>query len=196
MKFLTKKGKKGFTLIELLVVIAIIGVLASIVLASLNTARKKSRDTRRVADMNQAKLALELYFDSNRNYPVTPSTQGNAPAGLTPTYIATWPSDPVGGAGYHYDGLKSGQVGDSTANNTCDNGSGGTCAFFHTGATVEDDTITAMSSRAGACLATSATVPTGCNTSLDETTIYGYKAQGKDCAAATAAGQGCYDTTP
>ena len=53
--------KKGFTLIELLVVIAIIGILASVVLASLNSARKKSRDARRVADIKQIQLALELY---------------------------------------------------------------------------------------------------------------------------------------
>ncbi|KKT41241.1 MAG: hypothetical protein UW28_C0012G0016 [Parcubacteria group bacterium GW2011_GWA2_44_13] len=64
-----KTNKKGFTLIELLVVIAIIGILASIVLASLNSARRKSRDARRVADLGQLRLANELYFDSNRSYP-------------------------------------------------------------------------------------------------------------------------------
>ena len=61
--------KKGFTLIELLVVIAIIGVLASVVLASVNTARGKARDARRVADFNQIRLALELYYDDNNVYP-------------------------------------------------------------------------------------------------------------------------------
>lgn len=65
LKIFSKKwaGEKGFTLIELLVVIAIIGVLASIVLASLNNARTKARDTRRITDIKQIQLALELYFD-------------------------------------------------------------------------------------------------------------------------------------
>ena len=57
------KSTRGFTLIELLVVIAIIGVLASIVLASLNNARRKSRDARRITDIKQIGLALQLYLD-------------------------------------------------------------------------------------------------------------------------------------
>jgi type IV pilus assembly protein PilA len=62
-------NKKGFTLIELLVVIAIIGILASVVLASLNTARRKARDAQRISDIKQIKLALEFYFDDNDAYP-------------------------------------------------------------------------------------------------------------------------------
>ncbi|MBU1289742.1 type II secretion system GspH family protein [Patescibacteria group bacterium] len=67
MKYL--KNKKGFTLIELLVVIAIIGILASIVLVSINSARKKSRDATRLSDMRQIILGLNLYYDSNGVYP-------------------------------------------------------------------------------------------------------------------------------
>lgn len=76
--------KVGFTLIELLVVIAIIGILASIVLASLNSARKKSRDTRRITDIKQLQVALEFYFDGvgAANYP--PSTGSCTVTG--PTY--------------------------------------------------------------------------------------------------------------
>ena len=90
--------KKGFTLIELLVVIAIIGILASIVLASLNSARKKSRDARRVADIKQIQLALELYFDANSSaYPVA-AAWSNLGTALAPTYIPTLPNDPLGGS--------------------------------------------------------------------------------------------------
>ena len=75
------KQNRGFTLIELLVVIAIIGILSSVVLASLNTARQKSRDARRISDMKQIQLALELYFDANGNsYPV--QAEGAIPAEL------------------------------------------------------------------------------------------------------------------
>ena len=64
-----KRDEVGFTLIELLVVIAIIGVLASTVLASLNSARAKARDARKQADFRAISLALQLFFDSTGRMP-------------------------------------------------------------------------------------------------------------------------------
>ncbi len=54
------KKQKGFTLIELLVVIAVIGMLASIILVSLGPARARARDARRISDVRQMSLALEI----------------------------------------------------------------------------------------------------------------------------------------
>ena len=91
------KRDKGFTLIELLVVIAIIGILSSVVLASLNSARQKSRDARRISDVKQLQVALELYFDTNQSYPG--DTQADAEfTSLAPTYIQTIPVSPTGQA--------------------------------------------------------------------------------------------------
>ncbi|MBY0328965.1 type II secretion system GspH family protein [Patescibacteria group bacterium] len=61
--------KRGFTLIELLVVIAIIGILASVILASLNSARIKARDARRMQDIRTLQTALAMYYSSNGSYP-------------------------------------------------------------------------------------------------------------------------------
>lgn len=57
-------------MIELLVVIAIIGILSSVVLASLNTAREKARDAQRKSDLHQISVALELYYDANGTYTI------------------------------------------------------------------------------------------------------------------------------
>ncbi len=89
---------RGFTLIELLVVIAIIGMLSSVVLASLNGARVKARDARRLADLRQIQTALELYYSTTNNYPAhAGNTEVTSSLGtvLAPTYISVVPKDPL-----------------------------------------------------------------------------------------------------
>jgi len=100
------KKSKGFTLIELLVVIAIIGLLATLVLVSVTSSRQKARDARRISDLRQITLALEMYAeDNNRLYP----DGGDGGVGcddwsaairpltlIQPSYISALPSDPSG----------------------------------------------------------------------------------------------------
>ncbi|MCX6755360.1 MAG: type II secretion system protein [Candidatus Nomurabacteria bacterium] len=74
--------KKGFTLIELLVVIAIIGVLASVILASINTARTKGTDAAIKSQLANARVQAELTYDANGCYGATCSA--SAPAILAP----------------------------------------------------------------------------------------------------------------
>lgn len=107
---------RGFTLIELLVVIAIIGILSSVVLASLNTARFKGNDAKRLSDMQEVQKALEFYYDANGAYPNTSSgwygtcsnfgskTTSGATGwvpNLAPTYMPILPTDPqpIGSSG-------------------------------------------------------------------------------------------------
>ena len=100
------KPQPGFTLIELMVVISIIGLLASIILVSLNTARAKSRDARRVADVRQVMNALELFYNDNKGYPaataagacVPPTAANTCPTGGSPafsSFLATYPTAPI-----------------------------------------------------------------------------------------------------
>jgi len=101
-----KSSQKGFTLIELLVVIAVIGILAAVILASLNTARAKARDAKRIADLKQVQIALELYRNDTSDYPTgTTTTEGTWITKLTPLvtsgYLPAVPLD-TGGDYYRY----------------------------------------------------------------------------------------------
>jgi prepilin-type N-terminal cleavage/methylation domain-containing protein len=93
MKF---SKRKGFTLIELMVVISIISLLSSIVLSSINSARAKSRDTKRISEMKSMQIAIEMARSadvqipsSNDYWPII-----NLSGILVPTYISSIPSDP------------------------------------------------------------------------------------------------------
>lgn len=69
MKFYITQRDRGFTLLELLVVVAIIGILTSVVLVSLSSARQKARDSKRVQDFRAVSTALELYRSAHGAYP-------------------------------------------------------------------------------------------------------------------------------
>lgn len=93
INFITMKQKlnKGFTLIELLVVIAIIGILASVVLASLNTAREKGADAAIQSTINNTRAEAELWYDNQ-----TPSSYDGLCAELANAETAV---NNAGGAG-------------------------------------------------------------------------------------------------
>jgi len=113
-----KKKQKAFTLIELLVVIAIIGILATVVMISLNNARKKGRDAQRKSDLKQISTALEMYYDKHNGYPNDTFNGWESPCNtttndigklITDGFLSKIPCDP--GSGRYYfdpDGVCSG----------------------------------------------------------------------------------------
>ncbi len=86
-------------MVELLVVIAIIGVLATLLLLQLGVARAKARDIKRIADVNQLRTTIELYFDDNSGKYPTALTIANLGKYLTSSAL---PVDPVTAANYFY----------------------------------------------------------------------------------------------
>lgn len=166
--------KKGFTLIELLVVIAIIGILSSVVLASVRSAQKKGRDARRISDVKQLQLAIELYYDSNNVYPPA-LTIANL---VTTGYISSIPTDPSTSAAYAYTPYAL-------------SGTTATCTAYHVGASLEvtnsgvlssDADISAPPSGYAICTATGS--PTADFNGVDNL---------GSCAAAPVAGTACFD---
>jgi prepilin-type N-terminal cleavage/methylation domain-containing protein len=108
------KTKTGFTLIELLVVISIIGLLASVVLVAVNSARRKARNVKRLSDVNQVLKGLELFYNATGYYPTGTAANNYVTAGgrvlgsqemvaytsngiqrMTPTYMTSIPSAPT-----------------------------------------------------------------------------------------------------
>lgn len=111
-------NRKGFTLIELLVVIAIIGLLSTLAVVALGSARQKANDAKRLSDIKQIQTALELYYTDNNLYPDAAtavnlgdanhiclnSASGFTTTGCTNAYMGLVPRGPVNGEYYTYTG--------------------------------------------------------------------------------------------
>ncbi len=142
----------GFTLVELLVVVAIIGLLATLSVLALGSARVRARDAKRLADIKTVQTALELYNNDQGGYPSAPAaglligdpagapsarvlTSAGweaAPTGST-TYLPTAPDDPLGSQNYVYNGRVSSAPGAAVC-------SAGQCASYVIQFTLEGPT--------------------------------------------------------
>jgi type II secretion system protein G len=101
-------NKKGFTLIELLVVIAIIGLLSTLAVVALGSARSKARDAKRLSDLRAVQNGLEMYYAEKAAYPTAASgvtlgstnaaclnaAAGFTTAGCTSAFLTPVPADP------------------------------------------------------------------------------------------------------
>ena len=88
MSYPEPNSRAGFTLLELMVVITIVGLLATVILASLSNSRGAARDATRVQSVKELQKALELYRNANAgNYPCATANPGcsatGAAAGVT-----------------------------------------------------------------------------------------------------------------
>jgi len=112
------KRQKGFTLIELLVVVSLIGILATLVMANMNSARERARDAQRKSDLRNIQTALRLYYNDVGGYPLGSGTItgcGGASASACSwgaawvrngvTYMNILPADPLTTQNYTYTGV-------------------------------------------------------------------------------------------
>jgi prepilin-type N-terminal cleavage/methylation domain-containing protein len=127
-RFPGKQSKdKGYTLAELLIVLSVIGLLMTTSAIMLNDSLKRSRDSRRKADLEMMATALELYYKDNGGYPYDSSTSGEQwkhICGLSTAifnilvdqkYLSELPCDPINNNEYRYRGDLNGSTGTSCA---------------------------------------------------------------------------------
>ncbi|MDD3999133.1 MAG: type II secretion system protein [Candidatus Shapirobacteria bacterium] len=93
-----KINKRGFSFIELIVVITIIAVLSVAAILSYGPTQRKSRDSRRVADLQKISMALEMARQIGTTYPSTLDYL------VTNNFIQSIPNNPKG-LEYDYDRL-------------------------------------------------------------------------------------------
>lgn len=123
---MSAKIRNGFTLIELLVVIVLIGILSTLILANLNSARERSRDTQRKSDLRMIKTALMMYYNACGAYPSASGGQIKGCGGTATcttgledcpwgnlwemggtTYMKLMPKDPLDSQSYIYANINS-----------------------------------------------------------------------------------------
>ena len=142
---MTKKNNlslsRGFTLIELLVALTVIAVLVALGLNSYQGARKVARDSKRKADLEQIRSALEIYRTDCRTYPASVTPGGKLDgSGICAgnTYMDPVPNDPISTYTYGYSSsganvyalCASLEVGSPAAATGCGGGCGaGTCNY-------------------------------------------------------------------
>ncbi len=98
-----KKNQAGYTLTELLVVILVFGIMSAFAVVVLNTARRDTRDMKRVADVTTIRMALELYYHNCNEYPtvLVPGASLDAVECNGLIFLKKVPYDPSG-ASYKY----------------------------------------------------------------------------------------------
>lgn len=106
MRFFSCREERGFTLVEIVLVIGVIAVLSAVVIGNLGEARKKSRDAKRISDLEQIELALRLYKDVHESYPTFDDGDfigdGGGVDTVLNTYMGGIVKDPINSLSYRY----------------------------------------------------------------------------------------------